>query len=427
MPSKNVSFFKDAPNSRKTLDRRRAYAEALMNQKTPGNEMVGGIVVKKSPIEGLSRALQQGVGGYLSGKIDKEEDQREQNANQTLASALETYGRQQANDPTQLSTGETINWNPTSPDKSNDMMVRALMGNPDTAPLGMQTALGRMESKQKISDELDLYKQKFPLELELARAKASIEGGGGPFKGSSMDAQTNNILLQGDPASPEYAAAYASQAAPKVLPNGMMITPDMSPFRQPIRGNENSELDVQPMNEGDVVNALENKPYGSPTITPPTMMNDAQSVSALYADRMANSNPIINETTQSGLDPTQASLASIPILGNYLVTDDYRSLNQAQRDFVNATLRRESGAVISPSEFENAKKQYFPVPGDDEKTLANKKKNRETAMGGVMRAAGPAYKPPVDEYGKMAQEAINAGENPNLVRKKYKELTGREF
>jgi len=35
---------------------------------------------------------------------------------------------------------------------------------------------------------------------------------------------------------------------------------------------------------------------------------------------------------------------------------------QAKKNFVNAVLRLESGAVISPSEFTNADKQYFPQP-----------------------------------------------------------------
>jgi hypothetical protein len=38
--------------------------------------------------------------------------------------------------------------------------------------------------------------------------------------------------------------------------------------------------------------------------------------------------------------------------------------DQAKADFINAQLRRESGAAIAQSEFSNADKQYFPVPGD---------------------------------------------------------------
>lgn len=43
-------------------------------------------------------------------------------------------------------------------------------------------------------------------------------------------------------------------------------------------------------------------------------------------------------------------------------SDDRQQFEQAQRNFINSVLRQESGAAIADSEFENAKKQYFPMP-----------------------------------------------------------------
>jgi hypothetical protein len=56
---------------------------------------------------------------------------------------------------------------------------------------------------------------------------------GGPFEGNAMDAQASNILLTGDPASPEYAAAYAHLAQPKVTIDpqtnrAVIVSPDLS-------------------------------------------------------------------------------------------------------------------------------------------------------------------------------------------------------
>jgi hypothetical protein len=39
-----------------------------------------------------------------------------------------------------------------------------------------------------------------------------------------------------------------------------------------------------------------------------------------------------------------------------------QSQKQAEQNFINAILRKESGAAISPSEYKNAEKQYFPQP-----------------------------------------------------------------
>ncbi len=65
---------------------------------------------------------------------------------------------------------------------------------------------------------------------------------------------------------------------------------------------------------------------------------------------------------------------------------------QARRDFVNAVLRKESGAVISPAEFENASRQYFPQPGDDATVIEQKRRNRETSIKALGVQAGPGAK-----------------------------------
>jgi hypothetical protein len=67
-----------------------------------------------------------------------------------------------------------------------------------------------------------------------------------------------------------------------------------------------------------------------------------------------------------------------------------QQVEQARRDFVNAVLRQESGAAIGASEFENASRQYFPQPGDDTGTIAQKSRNRKLAIQGFMNSAGKA-------------------------------------
>ncbi len=68
-----------------------------------------------------------------------------------------------------------------------------------------------------------------------------------------------------------------------------------------------------------------------------------------------------------------------------------RRYNQIASNFINANLRDESGAVIAASEFDEARNQYLPYPGDDEKTLALKRQNRKTVRENMKKAAGAAY------------------------------------
>lgn len=126
-------------------------------------------------------------------------------------------------------------------------------------------------------------------------------------------------------------------------------------------------------------------------------MNESESKAAGFADRALISNKIISGVESSGLDPYQEAVSKIPFVGNYVISGDKQSLNQAQRDFINAILRRESGAVIADSEFDNARKQYFPVPGDTAETLAQKAQNRKEAARGIARSAGAAYQEPAFE------------------------------
>ena len=73
-----------------------------------------------------------------------------------------------------------------------------------------------------------------------------------------------------------------------------------------------------------------------------------------------------------------------------MLSPDQQKIEQAQRDFVYAVLRPESGAVVSEGEFENARKQYFPQPGDSEEVIRQKRDNRKTEIAGLGVIAGPA-------------------------------------
>ena len=90
---------------------------------------------------------------------------------------------------------------------------------------------------------------------------------------------------------------------------------------------------------------------------------------------------------------------AVPLVGeglgtmlNATQTAPQQQVEQAQRAFVNAILRQESGAAINESEFNNAKKQYFPQPGDSKEVIDQKRANRETAIKSLEVAAGPGMK-----------------------------------
>lgn len=132
---------------------------------------------------------------------------------------------------------------------------------------------------------------------------------------------------------------------------------------------------------------------------------EGQSKANIYATRMERSNQLLNRLETEGTSLSQALASGVPLAGNYLLTPGYRQYDQAKRDFVNATLRQESGAVISPAEFANAEKQYFPQPGDDPQTIKQKRQNRIIAMKSIREASGPF---------QVKSETVNTGEPINV-------------
>jgi hypothetical protein len=152
--------------------------------------------------------------------------------------------------------------------------------------------------------------------------------------------------------------------------------------------------------------------------------NEGQGKAAGFTDRMLQSEGVLSgvavpegyqgPTTPAvqdqGLDVKQAALSKIPGVGNYLVSSERQKFEQAKRDFINAQLRRESGAAISPTEFESADKQYFPVPGDGPEVIAQKAANRRAAVEAMGREGGPSYKPQLsfNKQGTVAPRASAA-------------------
>lgn len=90
---------------------------------------------------------------------------------------------------------------------------------------------------------------------------------------------------------------------------------------------------------------------------------------------------------ESGL-MTQAGMKYLP---NIMQSDDQQAYTQAQRAFTEARLRKESGAAIPESEFENDRKTYFAQPGDSKSTIEQKRQKREKLLEGMGYSAGKAY------------------------------------
>lgn len=118
---------------------------------------------------------------------------------------------------------------------------------------------------------------------------------------------------------------------------------------------------------------------------------DVQRATDGYATRISEANNVFSKTESyiSKLSPGKfTALRNTPGVLNFTKPAEFQQQEQAEKNFLNAVLRRESGAAISDSEFKSGRDQYFPQPGDSVPVLAQKKKSRETAYTNLLKEAG---------------------------------------
>jgi hypothetical protein len=128
-------------------------------------------------------------------------------------------------------------------------------------------------------------------------------------------------------------------------------------------------------------------------------LTEGQAKALSYASRMQAADVVIGKLAEEGTT-TSTPFSRAPIVGgaiNAVNSESKQKLDQAKRDFVNAVLRRESGAVISDSEFNNAEKQYFPQIGDSKGVIAQKKENRRISLEGIKEDVPKQKRSRVDE------------------------------
>jgi hypothetical protein len=124
-----------------------------------------------------------------------------------------------------------------------------------------------------------------------------------------------------------------------------------------------------------------------------------------YANRLQNANQIFDK-----LAPTVAGKLTGKITGpinrklGSFKPEDVKMQEQAERNFINAVLRRESGAAIAPQEFESARQQYFPQAGDTPAVLEQKRQNRLLVQQNFMREAEGEQTTSEDTIGQLLSQ-----------------------
>lgn len=368
------------------LKRKLALADALRQQETPQGQMVSGHYVAPSITQHLATLAGKYMGKQAEKDAMKQLGEFAKGKQTKMAEALAQYQQdimprteQAPQQPTTVmgSTGEIapnmsmVNAPPRQvPLTANDRYAALLKfgsatGNPQ---LTQQAMLGGVEYANKAEDvagERAFRKEQTAADQEFQRIQQKDRQGFELTQGEKQFA--NQMALQKSSQSFQAGQnALSRQASQNAVPSG---------YRKAADGS----LTFIPGGPAD------------PNTKP---LTENQANARLFGDRMAASHNIVNQL-EAGGKPKYNPLTIKAILTGPAGFSDIaygqadantQSAAQAMRDFINATLRRESGAAISASEYDNAMKQYFPQIGEDKKVTEQKQANRQRAIGGIMDA-----------------------------------------
>jgi hypothetical protein len=161
----------------------------------------------------------------------------------------------------------------------------------------------------------------------------------------------------------------------------------------------------------------------------PGKITEAQSKSLGFGRRAMIADQMI-EQIMSDPNANVSSLktqikSSLPKWMGGIKNQREQDIATAKTSFVASVLRKESGAAVTPQEFETYDRMYFPQPGDSRETLANKSVLRKNFIDTEKMTAGRAWRDPIPLKGPQ-QKQVPEGDVFKEVagRGRYKKVPG---
>lgn len=120
---------------------------------------------------------------------------------------------------------------------------------------------------------------------------------------------------------------------------------------------------------------------------------EAERLSLGFAKRTESSDKVLNDlenkfiNKEGGFSPS----SEFPLAPERLKSEARKTYEAAQKDFITAVLRKESGAAISDDEFNRETEKFFPLPGDTPANIAYKQLLRKQAINNLKTSANVKY------------------------------------
>lgn len=356
------------------IERQRALAQALIKQgfQTPQGEMVSGRYVPVNPLEYIGNLAQI----YRGNKLAEEADIKQE----TLAEKLRKLGAQEVTDILGAAQG--------TPEKVTELAGPAYKGVAPTAVMpavegNIQAALAKAlvgQSPQAQALVPSLMQSALPKKTnEIINYEAAKQGG---FKGSFEEWRNQLTPFQKEELGIKRQELGLSAARYQL--DKAMKEAELSGLKLNEQQGQAVGFGTRAKEASEILKNLENKGVKDVGVTR-TAIASTLGMTPLIGDKL-------EQNAMTALNATASK--------------DQQATLQARKNFATAILRKESGASISPTEFADVDRIYFPQPGDSQDLLAQKQRARDLAIQSLEVQAGPGarfireFKPQTDFGGK---------------------------
>ncbi len=147
----------------------------------------------------------------------------------------------------------------------------------------------------------------------------------------------------------------------------------------------------------DFKNALKNGNQLSVTLPDGTIINqgpgkpltESQSKDTVFSTRAAGALPVIDQYGDALTSFGENVAGRAPLIGNYMKTPQYQQAQQAGDEFLQAILRKDTGAAITREEKSEYGAVYLPQPGDSPQVLQQKRVSRRRALEAIQAGMPP--------------------------------------
>lgn len=312
-------------------------------------------------------------------------------------------------------------------DRNLDPATRAyLIANPEAAQSYVTDSL---KSKSGATPYTDAAKAKADLDRGLITQEQYdqiISGsGGGPYKGTGMDAQSWNIILQGDPASPEYGAAYNQLfEQPKwnmvQTEQGMQLIPVMPTKPQWVKPPGDGAMPAAAATPGAMPGQaaamspesaaspqIGGSPVGQPVPIPGTQkpMTEQQRKGSVLVtsaqqdyERLTNPDPATGKVPFDSLSELSGQIGTTVggLPGRAVQSPEYQVAVDSVRNIVQSYIYSVSGAQAPEQEVQRIMGLVLPLPTDTGQAIAAKKARLAAYMEAIRISAdrgGPRETP----------------------------------